>query len=330
MIEIHNLQKVLQQRTVLDIPRLRVEAGEISALVGPAGSGKRTLLDLLLGRTQPTAGTVRVAGLDPHAERGELHRRVGVLFHDDGLYMRESPIENLLFHARLHGLPKDRVVEVLGQVGLADQTRAKLEPLPGGLQRRLALGRAILHRPPVLILVEPFARCDEASISLIGGLLRQLAVEGTTIFLLAEDSANLGGICDSIQSLQQGRVVEAATMVPDQSPAQSFKVPVRLEGSVGLVNPGEIYYAEAEEGRAFLHTAEGRLPTQFTLAELDVRLSRSGFFRAHRGYLVNLQHVKEVIPFTRNSFSLRLDDAAGTLIPLSKSAAADLRELLGY
>jgi ABC-type multidrug transport system fused ATPase/permease subunit len=83
-------QKVLQQRTVLDIPRLQVEAGEISALVGPAGSGKGALLDLLLGRTQPTAGTVRVAGLDPRADPGELHRRVGVLFYEDGLYLREG------------------------------------------------------------------------------------------------------------------------------------------------------------------------------------------------------------------------------------------------
>jgi ABC-2 type transport system ATP-binding protein len=72
------------------------------------------------------------------------------------------------------------------------------------------------------------------------------------------------------------------------------------------------------------------LPTHFTLNELEERLLRSGFFRAHRSYLVNLQHVKEVIPYTRNSFSLRLDDEAGTEIPLSKSAAGELRELLGY
>jgi ABC-2 type transport system ATP-binding protein len=103
-----------------------------------------------------------------------------------------------------------------------------------------------------------------------------------------------------------------------------------MEGKVALVNPTDVLYADADEGRAFLQTAEGRLATQFTLSELEERLSRSGFFRAHRGYLVNLQHVTEVIPFTRNSFSLRLDDADGTLIPLSKSAASELRDLLGY
>ena len=109
-----------------------------------------------------------------------------------------------------------------------------------------------------------------------------------------------------------------------------FKIPVRLEGKVALINPAEILFADAAEGRAFLQTLDRRLPTQFTLSELEQRLARSGFFRTHRSYLVNLQHVKEVIPYTRNSFSLRLNDENNTEIPLSKSAAGELRDLLGY
>ena len=75
-----------------------------------------------------------------------------------------------------------------------------------------------------------------------------------------------------------------------------------LQDKVALVNPVDILYAEADKGRAFLKTADARYPTQFTLTELEERLARSGFFRAHRGYLVNLQHIKEVITYTRNSF----------------------------
>ena len=103
-----------------------------------------------------------------------------------------------------------------------------------------------------------------------------------------------------------------------------------MQDKVILVNPSDILYAEAEGGRACLQTAEGRMPTQFTLSELEERLARSGFFRAHRSYLVNLQHVKEVIPYTRNSFSMRLNDPEATVIPLSKTAAGELRDLLGY
>jgi len=331
MIELQGLQKVIGQQTVIAIPAFRVEAGEIAVLVGPAGSGKGTLLDLLIGRIRPSAGRVRVAEVDPRAEPEEFGRRVGVLFFDDGLYSSLSPLQNLRFFCRLQGLPATRADEVLEQVGLADQARAKLRKLPAGLLRRLALGRAILHSPRVLLLAEPFARCDEPSIGLISGLVRELADNGVAILILASDAGHLSGLCDSLQLLHQGQVVETAQQSAGQpEAARTFKIPVRLEGSVALLNPAEVLYAEAEEGRVFLHTADGRMPTQFTMLEMEQRLIRSGFFRAHRGYLVNLQHVKEVIPFTRNSYSLRLDDAAGTLIPLSKAAAAELRDLLGY
>ncbi|MCB0020474.1 MAG: LytTR family transcriptional regulator DNA-binding domain-containing protein, partial [Anaerolineales bacterium] len=112
--------------------------------------------------------------------------------------------------------------------------------------------------------------------------------------------------------------------------ALPFKIPVKLEGRVALINPADILYVLAEEGRTLLQTHTERLPTQFTMTELEERLARSGFFRAHRAYLVNLQHVTEVIPFTRSSFSLRLNDEEGSQIPLSRDAARELRELLDY
>jgi len=330
MIEIVGLQKVIAQQTVLDIPEVRIEAGEIAALVGPAGSGKSTLLDLLIGRIQPSAGRVRVAEIDPRADPETFSRRTGVLFFEDGLYSQLSPLQNLRFFCRLQGLPAVRAEEVLDLIGLADQSKTRLQKLPASMLRRLAFGRTILHQPSDLILMEPFARCDEPSIAQLTGLLRRLADGGAAILILADDATRLVGVCDRVNLLQQGRIVPAPHLGQEPAAAQAFKIPVRLEGSVALVNPAEVYYVEAEESRAILVTADSRMATQFTLGELERRLGRSGFFRAHRGYLVNLQHIKEVIPFTRNAFSLRLDDAAGTLIPLSKAAAAELRELLGY
>jgi ABC-2 type transport system ATP-binding protein len=330
MIELKNLQKVINQKTVLDIETLTVRSGEIAALIGPAGSGKATLLDVLTGRSRPTVGTVRMDGLDPLTERDRFSRQVGVLFFEDGLYQHRSPLANLKFQARLYGLPQSRAGEVLELVGLGDHANARMEKLTSGLSRRLAFGRAILHEPRVLVLAEPFARCDEASIGLLSRLMRGLAGEGVAILILADDQSNLIELCDTIHMLTNGRIVE--TLLPQEGRASQlpFKIPVRLEGKVALVNPADILYADAEESRAYLHTAEEHIPTQFTLAELEERLLRRGFFRAHRGYLVNLQHVTEVIPFTRNSFSLRLDDSEGTLIPLSKSAASELKDLLGY
>jgi ABC-2 type transport system ATP-binding protein len=205
-----------------------------------------------------------------------------------------------------------------------------LDKLSSGLVRRLAFGCAIVHQPSSLVLVEPFARCDQATISLLTDQMRHLADKGASLLILAEDLAHLSSVCETVYTLAQGHIVDSYQPQEESQPQLPFKIPVKLEARVALLNPGDILYATAEGGRAALQTREGRLSTQFTLTELEERLARSGFFRAHRGYLVNLQHVKEVIPYTRNSFSLILDDEAQTEIPLSKAAARELRELLDY
>lgn len=331
MIQLTHLQKVVDGRTVIDIPELKVAAGEIVALVGPAGSGKRALLELLTGKARPSLGKVQIGGMEPHADAQRFSRQVGVQFEEDGLYERQTALENLTFHCRLHGLPTSRAENVLASIGLGDHAKMRADRLASGMKRRLAFGRAILHSPAVLLLAEPFARCDPASSALLSDLIRQQALTGSTVLILASDSANLMGLCTTVYSLEQGRITESYQPQTEQARAQTpFKIPVRMEGRVALVNPADILYAEAEEGRALLQTQDARLPTQFTITELEERLGRSGFFRAHRAYLVNLQHVKEVIPYTRDSFSLRLDDPANTEIPLSKSAANELKDLLGY
>lgn len=331
MIDLQKLQKVIAQRTVLEIDALRVEPGEIAALVGPSGSGNEVLLSLLSGQSRPTSGRVRVAGCDPVTDRLTFSQRVGILFAEDTLYTTRSPRSNLAFHARLRGLPGERIDEVLALVGLADHGRAKYDSLSTGLRRRLAFGLAILHRPQVLLLMEPFARCDEASISLLSQLIGRHADGGGAVLILADTDSYLERLAHTIYELDQGHIV--AERRPQEEPAEAalpFKIPVKLEGRVALVNPADILYVVVEDGRSYLQTQVERLPTQFTLAELEERLARSGFFRAHRAYLVNLQHVTEVIPYTRSSFSLRLDDAEGSKIPLSRDAARELRELLDY
>jgi ABC-2 type transport system ATP-binding protein len=331
MIEIRNLQKVSDRNPTIDIPVLNERSGEIAALVGPAGSGKILLLDLLTGKIPPTAGTIRLAGIDPFHENEQLSQVAGFLFAEDAVYKHLSPLANLEFHCQLYGLPKSRAAEVLTQVGLGDQANSKSGQLSSSLLRRLGFGRSFLHSPKILLLFEPFSRCDQATIRLLGNLIRTQADEGKTLLILATERSNLDSLCDVIYTLNQGRIAETHHPQEERESGTPFKIPAKLEDKkVVLLNPVDILYAYAEEGRAYLVTDEGRLPTQFTLSELEERLSRSGFFRAHRSYLVNLQHVKEVIPFTRNSFTLRLNDSDSTEIPLSKSSASELSDLLGY
>lgn len=317
---------------VLDINRLAVAAGEINAVVGAAGSGKGMLLKLLTGRELPTAGQVRVAGIDPAADPQGFSQQTGVMFAVDALYQRQSALENLRFHARLRGLPAAQARQVLEKVGLADQARTRADKLPGGFKRRLSYGIATLHAPDTLLLEAPFERCDDTSQDLLKRLITEAAATGSCVLILDHNAAGLLGLCQKIYRLDQGRVIEVveSNNFGESDMHVPFKIPVRLEGSVVLVNPADIYYVEIQDGRTYLQTVDTRLPAQYTLSELENRLNRRGFFRAHRSYLVNLQHVLEVIPFTRDSYSLRINDEGGTLIPLSKAAALELRDLLDF
>lgn len=330
MIVLADLQKVHDQNRVLDIPTLRVKGGEIAACYGTVDSGVDILFQLLIGKYQPTHGTVRVAGLNPYQERQSFSQCVGVLFTEDALYKRLSVRENLHFYCRLYRLPKTRAFEVMESVGLADQVNVIVDKLSPGLSRRLSIGRAILVSPQVLLLADPFSRCDQPSIDLISQVIRKQALDGVAVLIFTHEMTGLENLCDTIHHLENGRIVTSYNPLQEQELNRPFMIPARADEKIILLDPAEILYAFAQQDHTYLQTMEERWPTQFTLTELEKRLTRRGFFRAHRAYLVNLQQVKEVIPYTRDSFSLRLKDAAGTKIPLSKSAERELRELLKY
>jgi ABC-2 type transport system ATP-binding protein len=331
MIELVDVQKINDGRTVIDIPRLVLQAGETAAFVGPAQSGVDDLFALFCGRSRPTMGHLSLGGIDPAKDRQAFSRVVGVVFEADGLYETRSALSNLNFTARLYGQPKVHAKKVLDIVGLSDQGDIRTDRLSSGLRRRLALGRALLHQPSILLLDQPFVRCDQSSIELLQRLIRDQADGGMSVVIFTRDRTHLESFCDVIHAMEEGRIVERSSLEERQEAQLPFKIPVKGEASVSLIHPAELMFADADEGKAQLHLNDGRvLRSQFTLSELEQRLHLRGFFRAHRGYLVNLQHVSEVIPFTRDSYSLRLSDPEGTLVPLSKTSAAELRELLGY
>ena len=330
MIQISNLTKIIDGRTLLDLSNISLKAGEIKAVVGPADSGLDILLNLLIGKTSPSSGEITIESLVPGTNKKALDKNIGILFRDDGLYPYMSVEKNLQFFARLYGLPNNSIIETLKTIGLADQAKVKVSQLPSGFARRLAFGRSLIHHPKILILGYPFARCDEDSLRLIKQMIRELADQGSTILIMDEDAANLTDLCSQIFFLKGGRIDQIVEGNQPQPTDLPFKIPVKLEGKVALLNPADILYAEASSGHTLLVTKDATLSSQYTLQELEERLVRSGFFRAHRSFLVNLQHVREVIPYSRNSFSLRLNNNEKTEIPLSKNSAAELREMLNY
>jgi len=330
MIAIRGVQKVKDQVTVLNIETLVVPEGASAAVIGLANSGLDDLFELLTGKSRPSLGKVTVGGIDPASARENFGYRVGVLFPQDGLYLQRTARQNLFFQYQLRGLKTNQADALLNQIGLADQANVRVDRLSTSLSRRLAFGCATLHQPEALILHSPFSRCDQETVRLLTRLIQEHVERGAAVLILADDRTHLDALCSRIYLLEKGQIAETVESQEDAELSLPFKIPVRLEGRVVLVNPGDILYVDAVEGRTNLHTGEGSLPTQFTLTELETRLLRRGFFRAHRSYLVNLQHIKEVIPYTRSSYTLLLDDEAASEIPLSRSAIGELKELLGF
>ena len=329
MITLKHVQKVVEQATILDIESLEVTEGTAVALVGLTGQAKDILLELLSGRLQPTAGTIQIAGFDPSQNPLALAQIMGILPPANNLYPRLTVRRNLTFYCDLYGLSAGRADEMMHQVGLTDRANIKVEDLTAELARRLAFGRAILHNPPLLILVDPFVDCTVNTIDLFTRLCQSLQAKGTTLLIIATQATRLSAICQVIYVLEQGKLMESYNPAEEKNDDNMpFKIPARLDGKVALINPGDILYASVEDSKTFLCTGNGRIATHLTLNEVEQRLARSGFFRAHRSYLVNLQHVTEVIAYTRNSYTLILEDRSE--IPLSKGAARDLRELLDY
>jgi ABC-2 type transport system ATP-binding protein len=330
MIEIVNLQKIIDQKNVLDIDRFILNEGEIAAIVGTPQSGQNPLFDILLGRSFPSTGEVLINNVHPYSDKHQLSYDVGVLFKDDCLYTRQSIEANLKFFAKVRGLKPPIVEQTLSKIGLADHKQEIVQNLSDSLSRRVAFSISWMHQPKVLLLFEPFSRCDETSIKLITHIISDLASTGIAVLIFTDDIQYVGDICNAIYRIENGNLTEYELFRDKYTQPLPFKIPVRLESRVRLFAPSEILYADAKEGKAHIYTNEGNFPTQFTLSELENRLAHSGFFRAHRSFLVNLQHVNEVIPYTRNSYSLKLDDKKQTEIPLSKTAAAELKTLLDY
>ena len=335
MIEIHNLQKVVDQTTNIDIPELVAVSGEITAVLGLTGLQKKTFIELLTGQTQPTSGKIQLMASDPFKDRREFAARVGILPEENGLYSKLSVRQNLTFYCNLYGIETEHADLILQKVGLQDRASTKANDLSPSLARRLAFGRSIIHNPPILLLVDPFNDCDPSSIALLKQLIGEAVKNDTTVLIVTTDRTQIFGFCQSIVETENGRFLEPIR--PEEQTPQTdlpFKIPARLDGKVALVNPADILYATTEDGRTLLCTDDAQVPTHLTLSDVEERLSRSGFFRAHRSYLVNIQHIKEVISYTRNSYTLILDGVSpenGRIeIPLSKGAARELREMLDY
>jgi heme exporter protein A len=218
-IELRGLTRHFGERTVLRDVSVRVAAGATLAVLGHNGAGKSTLLRILATLLRPQGGEVTVLG-EPLPNRGFAVRgRLGLLAHEPLLYRDLSGRENLQYHARLHGAAPGRVQDVLEAVGMERRAEEPVRTLSRGMVQRLAVCRAVLHEPTLLLLDEPKANLDPAASDLVEPLIGRAA--GLTRVLTSHDPQAALAEADLVLGLKQGR----ATFVggPGQLDAAALK-----------------------------------------------------------------------------------------------------------
>ena len=211
MIRIDALSKHFASLRALDALRLTVPAGSIFGFIGPNGTRKSTTLDLLLGLMEPTSVSAAVLGCDTAHDAVHIRKRVGVLLDETGLYEELTAFENLTFYARACGMEDDRLDvrtrELLSGGNLWERRDDIVGSWSKGMQQRLALARAQLHEPDLLVLDEPTAGLDVVSARAVRAELVALADRGATIFLTTHDLAEAEQICTRVAIIDRGRVL---------------------------------------------------------------------------------------------------------------------------
>lgn len=203
MICIENLTKNFGARRVLRDLSFTLEAGQFLTVLGPNGAGKTTLIRIIAALARPTAGRVIVDGWDVTEEPNEVRRVIGLVSHHSLLYDELTARENLRFYGKMYQVPNlaARIDEILTAVDLNDRRDSLVSTFSRGMRQRLAIARALVHNPPLLLLDEPYTGLDPHAARQLSVLLRDSIGAGRTVLLTTHDLSQALALCDRVAIL---------------------------------------------------------------------------------------------------------------------------------
>jgi heme exporter protein A len=213
MIETRKLVKRFGLKTVLRGVDFNVQPGEFVALLGPNGAGKTTFLRILASLSRPSIGQVIVANHKLPDEAAKVRAKLGVVSHLPLLYPELTAEENLRFYARMYGIndQEARITEVLQMVGLEHRRRDLVGTFSRGMQQRLAIGRAVVHDPQVMLFDEPYTGLDQDASEMLDDVLRSVAAKGRTVVMTSHDLARAEELATRFDILSRGVIVASAS-----------------------------------------------------------------------------------------------------------------------
>lgn len=208
MIKVERVTKRFGDNIALNQISFSINEGEIFGFLGPSGSGKTTMINILTGQLQANSGKTELLGKDSQKLLPSDFEELGLVGDTSGYYEKLSLYNNLLLFARLYGVSKSRIEEILKQVGMYDSKDTPAEKLSTGMRQRMLLARALINYPKVLFLDEPTSGLDPTTSKKIHKLLQELKERGTTIFLTTHDMNEATLLCDNLALLNKGDLIE--------------------------------------------------------------------------------------------------------------------------
>jgi ABC-2 type transport system ATP-binding protein len=215
MIELKSLTKKYGDYTAVDDLNLYVKKGEIFGFIGPNGAGKTTTIKMIGGILAPSAGTVKITGIDIQQEPEKAKGKIGFIPDRPYLYEKLTGMEFLKFTADLYGVPDDifsqKAQQNLEMFSLADWSDQLIESYSHGMKQRLIMSAALLHDPEVIIVDEPMVGLDPAAILMVKDLFQRLAQKGVTIFMSTHTLVVAEDICERIGVINRGQLIASGT-----------------------------------------------------------------------------------------------------------------------
>lgn len=216
--------------TALDEVSLNIKKGDVVGYLGPNGAGKTTTIKILTKLIKPTAGQAYINGVDVTRPAPEVLGKVGSLIEIPGMYDFLTPVEMLTYFGKVYRIDKQsldrRIKEILDMVKLSDWAHKKAGKFSTGMQRRLAIAKAVLHQPEVLLLDEPVLGLDPSGIKDVRDLIRRFKNEGMTVFLSSHLLGEVAEVCDSVIFINKGKIIESKDMkdITDRLVSEAVRV----------------------------------------------------------------------------------------------------------
>ncbi len=280
-IRTENLTRDFAAVRAVDGLTLEVPRGIVFGFLGPNGSGKTTTIRLLLGLLEPSAGHAQVLGFDTRRQSDAIRERTGALLEHHGLYERMTALENLDFFGRIARLPRTerhrRMEQLLTHLGLWERRHEIVNNWSRGMKQKLAVARALLHRPPLIFLDEPTAGLDPVAAAALREDLAELAGEaGVTVFLTTHNLAEAEKLCSLIGVIRNGKLLAVGHPNQLRSQGKGQRVTVYGQGFTPQILTGVKGLDGVQQARLRNHHLEVQMPPQTSTAPLVRFLVQAG------------------------------------------------------